>query len=123
MTIGELDRRITLEYPKFASTAYGDVIADGYLAWRTVWAKVEWVGGSETNETDKITAITKVNFYIRNLDLDEFISGSGGSLDNPTMSWRLEYMDGGLKKKYYIHNVEQIEGRDAFMKIITQEKD
>ena len=123
MTIGELDRRITLEYPKFASTDYGDLIVDEYIPWRDVWAKVEWDGGSETNETDKITATTKVSFYIRNLDLDEFITGTGGSLDNPTMSWRIQYIDGGLKKYYYIHNIEQIEGRDAFMKIITQEKD
>ena len=123
MLIGELDRRISLEYPTFAVTDYGDVAVDGWTEWREVWAKIEWNGGSETDETDKITAITKVNFFIRNLDLMYFISGTAAGDDNPTMSWRIAYTDGGLKKHYHIHNIEQIEGRDALMKIITKEKD
>ena len=123
MTIGELDRRIDLEYPQFLTDNYGGHRVDSYYNYRTVWAKVDWRGGDEKNQTDKITAITKVDFYIRNLDLDDFISGTVSSASIPTMSWRVKYTDGGSDKYYYIHNIEQIEGRDAFIKIITEEKD
>ena len=119
MTIGELDRRVIMEYPVFASTDYGNSTIDSWTTYRTVWAKIDWVGGDEKNQTDKITAITKVDFYIRNLDVDDFIDGT----DAPSMSWRIKYTDGGIAKYYYIHNIEQIEGRDAFLKITTEEKD
>ena len=36
---------------------------------RTVWAKVDFTGGSQSDEFDRITAISKVKFFIRNLDL------------------------------------------------------
>ena len=119
MTIGELDRRITIESPSVASNSYGEVAVDSWIEHRIVWAKVEWVGGSETDETNKITATTKVNFYIRNLDLDAFLNGSTG----PTMGYRINFSPQGTAKYYYIHNVEQIEGRERFLKIITEEKD
>ena len=119
ITIGELDRRVDLEYPVVEPDAYGGSTIASWTNYRTVWAKIDWRGGDEKNQTDKITAITKVEFYIRNLDLDEFIAGA----EAPTMSWRIKYSDGGTNKYYYIHNIEQIEGRDAFIKIITQEKD
>ena len=123
ITIGQLDRRIDLEYPVVSSDSYGGNTVDEYTNYRTVWAKIEWRGGDEKNQTDKITAITKVDFYIRNLDLDDFIDGSVSGDSIPTMSWRIKYTDGGSDKYYYIHNIEQIEGRDAFIKIITEEKD
>lgn len=123
MTIGELDRRIDLESPLFSSDDYGGSIVSEYENYRTVWAKIEWNGGDEKNQTDKITAITKVNFYIRNLDLDDFINGFSTGDAKPTMSWRIKYSDGAIDKYYYIHNIAQIEGREGFIKIITEEKD
>ena len=119
MTIGELDRRIDIQFPTISSNTYGGTVIDEWTIYRTVWAKMDWVGGDEKNQTDKITAITKIDFFIRNLDVDDFIAGTQA----PTMSWRIKYTDGGIAKYYYIHNIEQIEGRDAFMKITTEEKD
>tara|TARA_R110002074_G_scaffold196462_3_gene363281 strand:- start:1269 stop:1628 length:360 start_codon:yes stop_codon:yes gene_type:complete len=119
MTIGELDRRIIIEQPTVSPNSYGEVAVDSWIEHRTVWAKVEWDGGSETDETNKITATTKVNFYIRNLDLDAFLNGSTG----PTMGYRINFSPQGTVKYYYIHNIEQIEGRERFLKIITEEKD
>ena len=119
MLIGELDRRISIEQPTLSFNDYGESEVDSWSELREVWAKVDWVGGSETDETDKITATTKVDFYIRNLDLDAFLNGSAA----PTMSYRINFSPQGTAKYYYLHNVEQIEGRERFVKIITQEKD
>jgi len=119
MLIGDLDRRIIIEQPTVSINNYGEVAIDSWIEVRTVWAKVEWVGGSEGEDSDKITATTKVNFYIRNLDLDNFVSGSGAA----TMSHRIKFTSEGVAKYYYLHNVEQIEGRERFLKIITEEKD
>tara|TARA_Y100001973_G_scaffold40959_1_gene61181 strand:- start:4013 stop:4384 length:372 start_codon:yes stop_codon:yes gene_type:complete len=123
MNIGELDRRIDLEYPTLTNDSYGGNTASSWNNWRTVWAKIEWKGGDEKNQTDKSTAITKVDFYIRNLDVNDFISGTVGVTSIPTMEWRIKYSDGGVDKYYYIHNIEQIDGRDAIIKIITEQKD
>ena len=119
MLIGELDRRIIIESPAVSTNSYGEVAVDSWIEARTVWAKVEWDGGSDGNVTDKLTATTKLNFYIRNLDLDALLNGSTA----PTMGHRINFSPQGTAKYYYIHNVEQIEGRESFLKIITQEKD
>jgi len=119
MLIGDLDRRIIIEQPTVSINNYGEVAIDSWIEVRTVWAKVEWKGGSEGEDSDKITATTKVNFYIRNLDLDSFLNGSAA----PTMAHRINFSPQGTAKYYYLHNVEQIEGRESFLKIITEEKD
>ena len=119
MLIGDLDRRIIIEQPTVSINNYGEVAIDSWIEVRTVWAKVEWKGGSEGEDADKITATTKVNFYIRNLDLDSFLNGSAA----PTMAHRINFSPQGTVKYYYLHNVEQIEGRERFLKIITEEKD
>ena len=119
MTIGELDRRITIELPVLSINTYGESVKDEWQTVRTVWAKVEWKGGSEGEDSDKITATTKVNFYIRNLDMDDFLDGTNA----PTMKHRINFTPQGSAKYYYIHNIEQIEGRESFLKIITEEKD
>jgi len=119
MLIGELDRRISLEYPVSSINAYGESSVDSWTEDREVWAKVEWKGGSEGEDSDKITATTKVNFYIRNLDMDDFLDGTNA----PTMKHRINFTPQGSAKYYYIHNIEQIEGRERFLKIITEEKD
>ena len=106
MTIGELDRRITIDYPIYNTNDFGENVEDGYSEFRTVWAKAEWDGGSETDETDKITGITKVNFYIRNLDLDTFLDGSVA----PTLAYRIIFTNQGATKYYYIHTINEIEG-------------
>ena len=119
MLIGELDRRIIIEQPTVSINNYGEVAIDSWSEVREVWAKVDWAGGSQTNETDKKTATTKVDFYIRNLDLDSFVSGSAAA----TMEYRIKFTSEGVAKYYYLHNVEQIEGRERFLKITTEEKD
>ena len=119
MTIGELDRRITIEFPVTSINVYGENATDDWDEARIVWAKVEWKGGNEGDDSDKITATTFVNFYIRNLDLDDFLNGANA----PTMAHRIVFSPQIIKKYYYLQAIEQIEGRERFLKIITKEKD
>ena len=122
MTIGDLDRRVVIQYPVYANTAYGNSVISEFLDFRTVWAKIDWDGGSIKNESDKITGITKVDFYIRNLDMSAWLQGTQAEA-GPTLSWRIKYVQDSTTKYYYVHNIEQIEGRDAFLKITTEQKD
>lgn len=108
MTIGELDRRVTIENVSTSANDYGE-LTRSYTSYRTVWAAIEWKGGTEKmDESDKITGMTKLHIYIRNLDM--------GSL---SLQSRLTY-----NGKYYFPKViNQIDGRTAFLEIICENKD
>ena len=119
MTIGELDRRVEIEYPSTTTNNYGETTIVEWVAWRAVWAKVDWRGGSEGDVVGKITATTKVDFYIRNLDLSQFINSTYA----PTMKHRIKFAPETTDKYYYLDALEEIDGREAFIKLITEEKD
>ena len=69
MTIGELDRRVIIETVSTSANNYGE-LTRSYSTFRTVWAAIEWKGGSEgTDQSEKITGMTKLHVYIRNLDM------------------------------------------------------
>ena len=106
MQIADLDRRITLENPTRFTDTYGEEILT-YAFYREVWAKADWEGGGINEESEKITATSKLIFYIRNLDLADF-----------TTDTRIEFDS----KYYYIHVINQIEGREQFMEILTEQK-
>ena len=106
MQIGQLDRRIILESPTLVANSYGEetITWSEYL---TVWANIEWNGGSEKEESDKLTATTKVVFTVRNLgnDVDE--------------TYRVLYKS----KYYYIQAINEIDGREMFLELLTEQKD
>ena len=106
MRIGELDRRIVIEAPTVTQNSYGEQVSS-WATYRTVWAKMEWKGGSEKEETERMTATSKVCFYIRNLDI------------SITEQNRILY-----DSKYYVINViNEIEGREAFLELETTIRD
>ena len=106
MRIGELDRRIVIEEPTVTQNTYGEQISS-WSTYRTVWAKMEWKGGSEKEETERMTATSKVCFFIRNLDI------------SITEQNRILY-----DSKYYVINViNEIEGREAFLELETTIRD
>tara|TARA_Y100001972_G_C7416908_1_gene215644 strand:- start:181 stop:504 length:324 start_codon:yes stop_codon:yes gene_type:complete len=107
MQIGELDRRITLESPTATHNNYGENV-ESYSDFRTIWAKVKFEGGSKTDEFDRITSITKAKFYIRNIGLSTFNEGFIITYDG---------------KSYWIQAINEIEGRDSFLEIITEQRD
>lgn len=106
MQIGQLDRRIMLEMPAKVANSYGEQT----LTWsdyREVWAMVEWNGGKEQEETQRITATSKLHFYIRNIET----------------SVNTEYRVLYKTKYYYIKVINEIDGRDKFLELITEQKD
>ena len=108
MTIGELDRRVRIYSVSTSANNYGE-LTRAYSLFREVWASVEWKGGSEgTDQSEKITGMTKLHVYIRNLDMN-----------NLSLQSRLTY-----DSKYYFPKViNQIDGREAFLEIICENKD
>lgn len=108
MTIGELDRRVTIANLSTSRNAYGE-LERTYETFRTVWAAIEWKGGTEKlDESNKITGMTKLHIYIRNLDLNSL-----------TLQSRLTYDS----KHYFPKVINEIDGRTAFLEIICENKD
>lgn len=63
--VGDMDREITIQRSNTAISDYHNE----ELVWidlATVWAKVEWTGGSETSENiDKKLAVSQTSFFVR----------------------------------------------------------
>ena len=108
MLIGQLDRRVSIYSVSTSANNYGE-LTRAYSLFREVWAYVEWKGGSEgTDQSEKITGMTKLHVYIRNLDMS-----------NLSLQSRLTY-----DSKYYFPKViNQIEGRGEYLEIICENKD
>ena len=106
MQIGELDRRIELQNPTQTTNSYGEV-TQTWSAYKTVWSHVNWEGGSRDEESSVITAMTKVVFTIRNIDLNGLTSKTRIKFNN---------------KYYFIHVLKQIDGREQFIELETEEK-
>jgi len=69
MLIGQLDRRVSIYSVSTSANNYGE-LTRSYCSFREVWASIEWNGGSEgTDQSEKITGMTKLHVYIRNLDM------------------------------------------------------
>tara|TARA_R110001606_G_scaffold68796_4_gene157137 strand:- start:7186 stop:7512 length:327 start_codon:yes stop_codon:yes gene_type:complete len=108
MRIGELDRRVTLLRLITTKNNYGELTRQ-YDNIREVWASIEWKGGSEgQDESDKITGMTKLHVYIRNQDLSSF-----------NLQSKIIYKT----KDYFPRVINEIDGREAFLEIICENKD
>ena len=107
LSVGELDRRITLENYTTEGNKYG-ALDKSYEEYRVVWAKILYRSGDVNEESDKITAISKIEFFIRNLDLDLL-----------TTETRIFYDE----KYYYIEAINEVDGRGMFYQLLTKEKD
>lgn len=64
MEIGQLDRRIVLQRCTETQTDYGELIRT-WSNLGTVWANVNFRGGSEGFEAEQLTANTQIIFTIR----------------------------------------------------------
>ena len=106
MQIADLDRRVTFENPTKTANNYGEETLD-WSTYKTVWAKIDWKGGGENEESEKLTATSKVVFHVRNIDLA-----------NLTTETRINYDS----KYYYVRAINEI-GREQFFEIMTEQKD
>ena len=108
ITIGELDKRVVLYNAEVSldSDYGGSTVA--YTLLRTVWAKIEWKGGFEKEEGDKMTGMTKAHFYVRDIDMSTF-----------TIQSKIEYDS----KNYFTKVINyDIDGRNNFIEIIAEYK-
>ena len=109
LTIGELDRRIQLYTANPTENSFGEVTFT-YELNSTVWAKVFEKSGKLTDESDEMVYINKTIFYIRaqqNLNNSQILRGQ--------IQW---------DTKIYIPEViNEIDGRERFLEVITTEKD
>ncbi len=108
MLIGDLDRRIALYNPTTAANSYGEKAISAWSLYTTRWANVLWKGGTEGDENDKITGMSKVHFYIRNQ-----------SLSSLTLQTKITYDS----KDYFIKVINEVDGRQAFLELIAENKD
>ena len=105
MKAGELDRYITIQYPSTTKNDYGEGDADTWTALANVWAKIEYMGGSEGTEAAKVTAVNKIVFTIRHrTDIE--------------VNYRVSYGS----KYYYIQYIEEINRREG-LRLITEVRD
>jgi head-tail adaptor len=101
MTIGELDRRVEIYNVSTSRNDYGE-LTRSYSLFRRVWAT------EKMDESSKITGMTRLHIYIRNLDMS-----------NLTLQSKLVYDS----KDYFPKVINEIDGRTAFLEIICENKD
>tara|TARA_R110002167_G_scaffold167906_3_gene365517 strand:+ start:811 stop:1149 length:339 start_codon:yes stop_codon:yes gene_type:complete len=106
LTIGELDRRIEFWNYDLSQNNYGEKIRT-YTLQQTVWSKVFEKSGKQTEESDEMVNVSKVIFYIRD-----------NAVSNLTDQFQIVYN----KNIYIIDVINEIDGRDRFLEIITTEK-
>ena len=115
MQIGDLDRRIILEHNIFqvvgdlAVNNYGEQITYAWSTFATVWAHIDWEGGSSKDESDKVTATTKAIFTIRDIG---WSSAQYSKFTGYRVSWDSQY--------YYIRVVRRVDGRQQFLELETE---
>ena len=106
LSIGQLDRRIEVQYPTYVIDSYGEEIKT-YVNKYDLWAHVDWKASRRKEESQEQVKGTDVVFYIRNLGVT--ILGT----------YRIEYDS----KTYIIHGIKEIDGREQFLEIETKLKD
>jgi SPP1 family predicted phage head-tail adaptor len=103
---GQLDRYITIEFPPSTKNDYGEVnLSAGWTTLAQVWARIEYMGGSEGVEANKVTAMNKIVFTIRHRT-------------DVAVDMRVSYDS----KYYYIQFIEEIERREG-LRLICEVRD
>jgi len=99
---GQLDRRVIFQSQASSTDAFGQNVGS-WSDTLTLWAKVVERSGSESEQSNQIVAVRKVDFIIRyNSQINEL--------------FRVSYRS----KIYEIEAIIQDEARDSFMRIETR---
>ena len=106
LSIGQLDRRITVQSPDYTTDRYGAETKIYETAY-TLWAHADWKTSRRKEESQENVQGTDLVFYIRNLGVT--ILGT----------YRIVYDE----KTYIIHGIKEIDGREQFLEIETKLKD
>jgi len=106
LSIGQLDRRITITSPTYVTNKYGEETKT-YATVYTLWAKVDWKSSNRKEESQEQVNRTDLVFYVRNLGVEI------------KTTYRVEYNS----ETYIIHGIKQIDGREQFLELETRIKD
>ncbi len=99
---GQLDRRVVFQSQASSTDAFGQNVGS-WSDTLTLWAKVVERSGSESEQSNQIVAVRKVDFFIRyNAQINE--------------TFRVSYRS----RIYEIEAIIHDESRDSFMKIETR---
>ena len=105
MNIGELDKRIAL-YSQSASTDTWNHVNTSRNLLGTVWAKVIYKSGTESQTANQRVNVDRIEFLIR--------YRSGLSARDTEVQYRTDYYD--------VHSIEVI-GREEGLRLITTLRD
>ena len=108
LSIGQLDRRITILEPTYTANKYGEQ-SKTYATRYTLWAKKDYKSSNRKEESQEQTNRTDVIFYVRNLGVDILTT------------YRI--FDIQENEVYIIHGIKQIEGRERMLELETRIKD
>ena len=106
LSIGQLDRLITILEPTSTTDSYGERTETWATAY-TLWAKVDWKSSDRKEESQAQVQGTDVVFYVRNLGVTIL------------STYRVDF-DSEI---YIIHGIKQIDGRERFLELETKIKD
>ena len=106
LSIGELDRRISIMERDISTDEYGEKTKTWSTVY-TVWAKVDWKTSDRKEESQEQVQATDVVFYVRNLGIT--VEADYGVLFE--------------EETYIIHGIKQIDGRERFLELETKIKD
>ena len=107
LKIGELDRRIRIQSPTWTQNNYGESTQTEWSNAYTVWAKVDWKRSDRKEESEQLTEVSDLTFYIRNIGVTIL------------STYRIVFDS----KSYYIHGIKEVDGREQFLEIETKVKD
>ena len=108
LSIGQLDRRITITSPTYVTNKYGEETKT-YATVYTLWAKKDWKSSNRKEESQEQVNRTDVVFYVRNLGV------------NILTTYRI--FDIQADANYIIHGIKEIDGREQFLELETRIKD
>ena len=106
LSIGQLDRRIEVQYPTYTKDSYGEE-TKVYATLYTLWAHADWKSSRRKEESQEQVQGTNLFFYVRNLGIDMI------------GTYRIVYDS----ETYIIHGIKEIDGREQFLEIETKLKD
>jgi len=122
LAIGQLDRKILIQGAITTRDALGGATREwGGDVEFGLNAFIEWKSVKETDKNKQISEIDKVFFYVRNM-------GSDVKLVN-SYDYRIAYpVDAmaiieDMTKYYYITGIQEFEGRDRFLRLVTSKRD
>ena len=106
MEIGRLRERVTIEQPTLAQDSTGQAL-ESWAAVRTVWAKITFVAGRETEQDAALRT-----------EITHRVVARAPAASDVTPAWRLRWGE----RLLYVRHVGQAERRDILTLLCEEEQ-